>query len=136
MKVKAVDSFKAKIFDFIQDFPCQIVLRADLVTLGSSRQVSRALKSLVQEAVLTKIGYGVYAKLVRNPLIDEPFLFNGFSQAAQEAMDRLNVQWDPGQAEQDYNQGPSSQIPVSPSVKLKSRFNRKLGYKGMTLRFE
>jgi len=93
-------------------------------------------RELVQETMLTKIGYGVYAKLVRNPLIDEPFLPEGFSQAAKEAMERLNVQWEPGQAEQDYNQGLSSQIPVSPSFKLKSRFNRKLGYTGMMLQFE
>jgi hypothetical protein len=47
----------------------------------------------------------------------------GFDQVAKEALDRLEVEWQPSSTEKGYNNG-STQIPVNTQVFIKDRFNR------------
>jgi hypothetical protein len=136
MKVARNETIQFKMSEYIQQIPDEVILRVNVSTLGSPRQVSRGLQALVQEGILTKLGYGTYAKLTRSERLKEPFLKEGFSIIAKEALDKLNVTWEPSQAEQEYNAGLSTQIPITTKVKLKSRFNRKLSYKGIPLQFE
>ena len=47
-------------------------------------------------------------------------------------MNKLGVPWEPTQAERAYNEGRSTQVPMTPRVRLRgSRFSRKLRYKTM-----
>ena len=136
MKVNAKETIRCKMRECIQQIPGPIILRSDLKNLASDRQLSRGLKSLVQEGALTKIGYGTYAKLSRSPITPEPFLKEGFNIIAKEALKKLQVEWEASSAERAYNICNSTQIPFKAKVKLKSRFNRKLSYKGNFLEFE
>lgn len=47
-------------------------LRADFVDLGSEAQLSRALRNLVDEGAVVKIGVGIYAKAKRSALSGKP----------------------------------------------------------------
>jgi len=136
MKVAYTQSTQFKVRSFIEKLSGDVVLRSEVAKLGSPRQVSRALKKLVEEGAITKLGYGVYAKLNRSPLVKRPFLQAGFSSVTKEALNKLKVEWEMGLAEKAYNAGLTTQIPVNATMRLKSRFNRKLAYRGMKLEFE
>lgn len=128
MRMAYNDSLKYKIQERLNHLAGHVVMRRDLDDLGSFRQISRGLKALQKEGQLVRIGFGVYAKAYRSPYIDTPVIQGGFTTVSREALNRLGVQWEPGTAEQDYNAGRSTQVPVRPVVKLKSRFRRKIAY--------
>jgi hypothetical protein len=41
-----------------------------------------------------------------------------------QALTKLGLEWEPSEAERDYNEGRSTQIPLNPVVRLKGRFSR------------
>lgn len=129
MKVSYVDSFRYKMLNRIASMPDNVVVRADVTDLGSPRQVSRAFKLLVKEGYLVRLGYGVYAKLRNSKFTGGSYLDGGFLSVVREALSKLNVMWEPSSEEQNYNAGRSTQVPVSPYTKLKTRFRRKLKYR-------
>ena len=96
--------------------------------LGGYDQVGRALKSVVADEVVIKIGYGLYAKARPNRITGMPMLAanGGFNEVAQEALKRLGVKWQPGEATTAYQAG-STQIPANAKVIISNRFNRKIG---------
>ena len=50
---------------------------------------------------------------------------------------KLKVPWEPTAVERAYNEGRSTQVPMTPRVRVRgTRFSRKLGYKGMELTIE
>jgi hypothetical protein len=96
--------------------------------MANPRQISRCFKGLVEIGELVKIGYGIYAKAYISEYINRPVIKGGFGQACKKALTKLGVKWEPGSAEQAYNAGLSTQVPVRTIVKLKSRFRGHLNY--------
>lgn len=134
MKVAYNNSITFRVLQRIEASPGNVVLRADIADLASQRQISRAFNQLVKQGRLVKLGYGVYAKLARSKLVDASYLKGGFIPVAREALDKLNVKWEPSPEEQAYQAGQSTQVPVNPATKLKSRFRRRLRYRNMELK--
>lgn len=122
------NSFKFKALARIKRLPANVVLREDIEDMGSPRQLSRCFKDLVQMGELVKIGYGIYAKAYMSENLNKPVIQGGFGQACKEALTKLGVEWEPGSAEQAYNAGLSTQVPVRTVVQLKSRFRGHLTY--------
>jgi len=106
----------------------QVFARKDFIPMGDYDQVGRALLTLTKEGKLIRIGYGLYAKARTNRITGLPMIASdgGFEQVAKEALDLLDVEWQPSSMEQDYNSG-STQIPINAQVFIKGRFNRKIG---------
>ena len=98
----------------------------------------RALRGLVREGSLVRLGYGVYGRAITSRLSGEPILYSpdGFIGAARRALDKLGVAWEPTEAERAYNDGRSTQVPVNPAVRVKGRFARHLRYQETELRLE
>jgi len=105
-----------------------VFLTREFRDLGGEDQVLRALRGLVGEKRLVRLGYGVYGRAVVSRLSGEPILYspNGFLGAARQALNKLGVAWEPTDAEKAYNEGRSTQIPVNPVVRVKGRFSRRL----------
>jgi Family of unknown function (DUF6088) len=105
-----------------------VFVPGDFRDLGGEDQVLRALRKLMREKRLVRLGYGVYGRAVVSRLSGEPILFssNGFLGAAQQALTKLGVKWEPSESAQDYNAGRSTQIPVNPVLRVKGRFSRQL----------
>lgn len=122
------NSLKFKVLDRIQQSPGNIVMREDIEDMGSLRQISRCFSVLVEMGELVKIGHGIYAKAYLSEFINRPVIKTGFGQACKEALTKLGVQWIPGSADQAYNSGLSTQVPVRTVVQLKSRFRGRLKY--------
>ncbi len=130
------DTFRSKLLAYIEQMPDRVILRNEVETLGSPRQISRGLKALTEDGVLVKMGVGIYAKAKWSALIERPVICGGFTDACIDALQKLGVRWEPSQAHKDYNEGRSQQVPARFEVKLKSRFRRKLAYGKRTLRIE
>jgi hypothetical protein len=115
-----------------------VFLPREFADLGGEDQVLRALRTLVRERRLLRLGYGVYGRAIVSRLSGEPILNspNGFVGAARQALNKLGVTWEPTAAEQAYNEGRSTQIPVNPAVRVRGRFARQLRYRGAELVLE
>ena len=133
MKVVFKKSITFSVLKRIERLSGDIVLRSDITDLADARQVSRALNRLVKTGKLVKLGYGVYAKLARSEIAGVTYLNEGVLPTMRAALTRLNVRWETSPAEQDYQAGRSTQIPVNPTTKLKDRFRRQLRYRNMEL---
>ena len=107
-----------------------VFLTREFAALGGEDQVLRALRELVADGRLVRLGYGVYGRAIKSRLSGKPMLYSpdGFNGAAREALDKLGVKWEPTAAERAYNEGRSTQIPVNPVVRVKGRFRRQLRY--------
>ncbi len=116
----------------------EVFLTREFSDLGGEGQVLRALRTLVREGQLIRLGYGVYGRAVRSRLSGEPILSapDGFVGASRQALTKLGVQWQPTEWEKAYNEGRSTQVPVNAVVRIKGRFARHLGYRGNTLVLE
>lgn len=115
-----------------------VFLPRDFADIGGGSQVLRALRALVREKRLVRLGYGVYARTEPSPLTGQPMLTakNGFIDAARQALDKLGVPWEPTEWERAYNEGRITQVPINPAVCVKGRFGRKLCYRSMELMIE
>jgi hypothetical protein len=107
-----------------------VFLPREFTDLGGEDQVLRALRSLMRDGHLVRLGYGVYGRAFKSRLSGKPVLksANGFISAARQALDKLDVQWEPTESERAYNEGRSTQVPVNPVVRVKGRFSRRLRY--------
>ena len=105
-----------------------VFLPREFCDLGGKEQVLRVLRILVREKRLVRLGYGVYGRAVVSRLSGDPILYSqgGFLGAARQALTKLGVTWEPTEAECDYNEGRSTQIPVNPVVRVRGRFSRRL----------
>lgn len=89
----------------------EVVLRRDLLDLGSASQVSRGLKQLVEDGKLVRIGMGVYAKATPSRLSGQPAPRQPLEVLAAETLDRLGIAWKQGKAQRLYNAGLTTQVP-------------------------
>jgi hypothetical protein len=136
MKTKYENSLKYKISQQIDGMSGNVILRSDLKNLGSYRQISRILALFVKEKKLAKISFGIYAKTFKSEYTGNYILQGGFMEVALVALNRLSVKYGQTQAQKAYNEGKTTQIPVKPIIRLKSRCRRLFSYKNTILRYE
>jgi hypothetical protein len=115
-----------------------VFLPREFADLSGEDQILRALRGMVRDGQLVRLGYGVYAKarisrLSGQPVLDSP---NGLVGAACQALTKLGVRWEPTEAERAYNEGRSTQVPVNPAVRIKGRFSRRLREGNTELRLD
>lgn len=114
-------------------------LTREFLDLGGERQVLRALRELTKEGALIRLGYGAYARAEPSPLTNRPMLAaDGFNAVSRQVLSKLHVPWEPTSAERAYNEGRSTQVPMTARVRLPkgTRFKRRLRYKSMELTVE
>lgn len=134
MKVTYENSLKYKVWQRIEKLPSTVILRSDLRDLSGNRQIGSVLQQLIKEEKIVRLGYGVYAKLSHSERFKASYLNGGFNRVAKEVLTRLNVNWKPSRAEEEYNAERSTQIPVNTVFRINDRFNRKLSYNGAVLK--
>ena len=115
-----------------------VFIPRDFADLSGDDQVLRALRALVKDGALIRLGYGVYARAVRSRLSGRVMVSssNGFHGAALQALNKLGVPWEQGDSTQAYNLGQSTQVPVNLTVKVGKRFSRRLSDGRTELRVE
>lgn len=105
-----------------------VFLRSDFKDIADYDQVGRALRELVQEGLLIKIGYGLYARarinrITGNVMADNP---SGSDGVVIEAMEKLGVEYQLDDLSRMNLSGDSTQIPAKVKIIPKNtRFTRK-----------
>jgi hypothetical protein len=123
-------TLQQKVADRIAQKQEDVFLTREFSDLGGEDQVLRALRGLVRDGQLMRLGYGVYGRAVISRLSGQPILSSpaGFAGVTRQALTKLGVKWEPTEAEKAYNAGLTTQIPVNPAVRVKGRFSRRLRY--------
>jgi hypothetical protein len=113
-----------------------VLLREDFDDLGGYDQVGRALLALTKKGKLVKIGYGLYAKTRVSSLTGKTVPVEPLPALARNALNRLGVAALPSQAEIDYRQGRSTQVPTGRLIGVNKRISRKIGYNNIAVNYE
>lgn len=130
-------SLKQRMLRSIQRRSGNVVLRSELAPLGSSTQVSEALKKLQGEGVLVRIGTGVYAKTRRSSVTGSIIPAGSLETLATEALKKLNVVVRAGKAASAYNDRQTTQLPGAFVANTGSRrISRKIEVGGRALKYE
>ncbi len=135
---RGAKTLKARVANRIRRSKADVFVPRDFDDLAEYEQIKRVLRQLVDDRTVTRLGYGVYARLRTNPLTGQPALAarGGFDGAVRQALSKLKVSWAETQAVRDYNAGKTTQVQASSAFQVRGRFSRKLKYKTMEAQFE
>jgi hypothetical protein len=123
------NSLQTKIENRIAESREYVFLTREFTDLSGRRQVLRALRKIVAEGRLVRLGCGVYGLASTSGPVG-PVLFHphGFIGAARTALTKLGVQWEPTEREVAYREGRTTEVPEVPAVRIKRRFSRRLRF--------
>lgn len=129
---------KQKIAQRLKRSKKEVFLRSDFADFGGYDQVGRALKQLIDEGLLVRIGKGLYTRARPSAVTGKPTIAvpGGFKAASRAALTRLGYEWEPDIAEQRYNQDETTQISASAGVVVQGRLNRKIGFGNQSLQYQ
>jgi HrpA-like RNA helicase len=88
-----------------------VILRTELVKMGSSTQVTEALKSLQCKGLIVRIGTGVYSKTRKSSVTGTTVPAGSLETLAMEALRKMKVRVIAGSTATAYNSGKTTQIP-------------------------
>ncbi len=141
-KIHYGNRFRDEIRKKINNYSGRVFSRSDLTSDRSNREqlrLNRALRAFIDEGFIVKIAHGLFARSEPLKLPNgeiRAVLLEPFEEVAMEALDKLNIQWEPGTAIQEYNEGKTTQVPAVFSVRLKSRYRGSIQANGRRLIFE
>lgn len=115
-----------------------LVLRpADFQLFGSEASVKRALRALVDQGVLVRLGVGLYVKAKRSVLSGQPIPVRPLEVLGPMALSRLGVEVQESSRTRAYNTGRTTQIPTGVVVNTgRRRITRKIGFNGKFVEYE
>lgn len=132
-------SIKQEIIDFMAARPDETTfLRSEFteaLTACSRAGIDRAIKQMVDEGNLVRLGYGIVARSERrlNSITGKPsvFLEKPFRACVKEALDKLGVPNRLDSASRAYNERRTTQVPAWTAFDIgNSRFSRKITVNG------
>ena len=96
-------------------------VREDFLGLGGYDQVGRALRELVRNGALVRVGYGIYAKARPSTVTGKPVPTRPLVSVATEGLRKLGYKVSPSAAAMAYRERRSTQIPASQALNLEGR---------------
>lgn len=130
------NTIEKQIISKIEKSSQSVFIRKDFENIGSYSHVSKVLKTLLEEKVLIKIGYGIYAKTKKCSLSGKIIPEKPLMDLAKELLYRLDIKTIQTDYEKDYNEGKSTQIPTGRVIRIKGKFLRKISYNNINIYFE
>jgi hypothetical protein len=124
------NSLQTKIESRIAESREYVFLTREFTDLSGRRQVLRALRKVVAEGRLVRLGCGVYGLATASEIPDRPTLFHphGFIGAARTALTKLGVEWEPTEGEVAFKEGRTTEVPPVAAVRIRGRFSRRLSF--------
>ncbi len=114
-----------------------VFLRKEFDRFGDYRQVSRAVNELMDDGLIVRVGYGVYASAIKSPLSGAPVPKEALVSIGLEAMRKMGVKADVGASERALQEGRSTQVPMLPVISIgRARISRKIGFGKRTIAYE
>lgn len=109
---------------------------SDFTDLSGRDQVLRALRALIKEERLLRMGYGVYVRTIRSRFTGKLLPESDLRTIAITALQKNGVRIRPTKYEQAYNNGESTQVPTGLVIGVDRRVNRKIGFNGRMVKYE
>lgn len=131
-----LNTLKDKIRYRIKRSKSSVFLLKDFDDLSDRNQTGRALRELIKENLLVKIGYGLYSVAKKSNLTDRIIPQKGLIEAGKEALFKLGIKTYPTTYETLYNNFQSTQVPTGRVIGVKSRITRKISEGGYSLKYE
>lgn len=114
-----------------------VLLRSEFDQFGSAAQVGRALRVLMMDGALVRLGLGVYAKAKPSVLTGKPIPVKPLEVLAPEVLNKLGVTVTASRLTQEYNAGRSTQVPAGIVSNVgRRRIARKLGFNSKAIQYE
>jgi len=130
-------SIRERIVQAISVAKTDVFLRQDFSALGSTSQVTRVLRLLIDNGVIVRISLGVYARAKLSVLTGNPIPAQPIYVLAPEALRRLGIEPRPSRLVRDYNEGKSTQLPAESRINIgKKRTKRKIGFGRSQTKYE
>ena len=129
-------TLEKRVSDRIRRSVATVFVRQDFEDIGGYDQVGRILRLLVKKGSLMKIGYGLYARAQISTLSGNIIPEKPLPDLAQEALNKLGVRTMETQAQKDYNNRKSTQVPTGRMIGVQGRISRRIGYDGKYVSFE
>ncbi len=120
----------------VQRSPDSVFLRREFNDLGGSTQVGLALKKLVENETLIRVGYGIYVRTYVSKYTDKRLPEKSLPEVAKTVLAKLGYEVGMTKAELDYNNRLSTQVPTGRVIAVKGRFSRNLQYNGYSIHYE
>ncbi len=133
MRLKSLDK---KIRYRITRSTDNVFVPEDFADLSGRDQVGRALRALIKQGDLVKIGYGLYAKAIYSEFSDRFVPVHPLPWLAKEALKKLGIETAPTKYERMYNDGSSTQVPTGRVIGVKNRVSRRIGFEGSYIAYE
>jgi hypothetical protein len=132
----ALKTLKSKIKYRISRSADMVFTPKEFLDLSDQDQVGRALRQLIEEEFLIRIGYGLYARAVKSPYSGKLVPERPLPELAESALSKLGVRVVPSKAMQRYNSGKSMQVPTGRVIGVKGRVRRKISFDGKSVKIE
>lgn len=133
-------TIKNRIKRSISTSKSNVFIRSDFTgsrcQFGSYSQVGRALKELVNEAVLVKVGYGVYVKAKISVLSGNPIPSIHLTEIGLQLMKKLGIEADVGYFRRLNRDGKSTQVPMRDVIAVSKPITRKIKWGKKELIYE
>lgn len=115
----------------------EVFVRAEFSSFGSPAQVSRALRQLVDEGRLVRLGVGIYAKAKKSALSGKAIPIRPVEILAPVALGKLGVKTQPSESVRAYNSRSTTQLPGGVVVNTGSRrMSRRIGFGSQYVEYE
>lgn len=128
---------KERIAQRIKRSKKEVFLRSDFSDFAGYDQVGRALKQLVNDQLIIRIGQGLYTRARISSVTGGPTIAlpGGFKSASRAALTRLGYKWTANKFEDSYNCAQTTQIPANAEVVVQGRLSRKIEFGNQELQY-
>ncbi len=133
----ALKTLKSKIQYRISRSKDNVFVVKDFLDLSDHDQIGRALRQLIKQKFLVKIGQGLYAKARISSLTGKCIPREPLPDLAREVIiNKCNASVAYTKAERLYNDNETTQIPSGRVIAVKGRVKRKIYFNGKSINFE
>lgn len=113
-----------------------VFLVSDFADLSGRDQILRALRGLIKECLIIRVGKGIYSKAVKSIISDKFIPADNLRNIAVSALKKMGVKIIPTKAERDYNDKLTTQIPNGFIIGVNKRVSRNISFGKATIRYE
>ena len=131
-----LNTLKYKIKYRIRKSKKNTFLIGDFLDLSDMDQVLRALRNLIKENELIRVGKGIYTKARKSLISNDYVPVDNLRNIAINALTAKGIKIFKTKAEIDYNNGVSMQIPNTFVIGVGKRISKKISFKNAVIKYE
>ena len=113
-----------------------VFLVSDFMDLSGRDQILRALRTLIKENLIIKVGKGIYSKVIKSVISGKFIPADNLRNIAISALKKMGIEVVPTKAELDYNNKLTTQVPNGFIIGVNKRVSRNISFGKAVIRFE